>query len=409
MQFMGYISNYVKFYSANKSLGKRIGCFSYEPTMHLSDKENIIVFLTDRLDGYLVDDLIKDYPELNEYFEGFTYYKDNCSYYCTTYPSVAYLFSKIKPEEVNVKEHYVDVVWENENLPKILKKNGYDIYMHMDKGTTYNNIEQVEKICDNFISKKLGKEAKVKYNKIIKTMVDFSFLRSMPYIAKGAFVLYYDSDFANDFIVFDYEKYSDIQKQIVGEVTDLDFYNYLKKNELKKNNDKPVFSFIHLNGAHDKSKKIASLYGDKNLKNLEEATARGEFEILYEYIKQMKELGIYDNSTIIILADHNRTYGPVLDDKGNITDIAVSALLIKEKNADILPLKIDEKSQMSNSFFYDSVLEYAGIENKGSGYTYQFISQNDSENIIRDVVRMYGDVYEVTGNARDIRNWKRKE
>ena len=408
MQFMGYISNYIKFYNENKSLGNRIGCFSYEPSMHLSDKENIVVFLTDKLGGRVVDDLIKDYPELNEYFEGFTYYKDNCSYYCATYPSVVSLFSKTKLEDLNGKGSYINTVWRNQNLAGTLKQNEYDVYLHIDKGTTYNSFKEVNGVCDNAVSRELNKDTKIKYNSILKVMVEFSFSKTMPYIAKGFFVLYYNSDFANRFIEIDYGKYPDIQKQMVGPSTDLAFYNYLKENKLKADNDNKVFSFVHINGNHDPSKEEADLYEGKKADNLEYATARGECEILYEYIKQMKDLGIFDNSTIIILADHDDIYGPRLDFDGNIYEISSTALLVKEKNADIVPLKIDEESQMSNAYFYDSVLEYAGIKNENSGYTYRSVSNNYSgENITRIMKNMIGEVYEVNGNARDIKSYKK--
>ena len=122
----------------------------------------------------------------------------------------------------------------------------------------------------------------------------------------------------------------------------------------------------------------------------------------------MKDLGIFDNSTIIILADHDDIYGPRLDFDGNIYEISSTALLVKEKNADIVPLKIDEESQMSNAYFYDSVLEYAGIKNENSGYTYRSVSNNYSgENITRIMKNMIGEVYEVNGNARDIKSYKK--
>jgi len=75
------------------------------------------------------------------------------------------------------------------------------------------------------------------------------------------------------------------------------------------------------------------------------ATANYEFEFLNKIIKRMKELNIYDNTTIILVSDHGIGYG------GNWHDSAINPLLmIKERNAGG-EFKISDKL-MSNADIY---------------------------------------------------------
>ena len=83
----------------------------------------------------------------------------------------------------------------------------------------------------------------------------------------------------------------------------------------------------------------------------------------------MKFLGIYDNSTIIILGDHGRA--PVeleVDNKPGLTSAITTALLVKPKNAPAENLKIDRDNELSNDFFAASVLEYAVLTTATSDF-----------------------------------------
>ena len=63
---------------------------------------------------------------------------------------------------------------------------------------------------------------------------------------------------------------------------------------------------------HDKKLRKSGIINE-NAEYVEEATLtqalRGDFKIIKTYIEQLKELGIYDNTTIIVTADHGYFYG----------------------------------------------------------------------------------------------------
>lgn len=67
-----------------------------------------------------------------------------------------------------------------------------------------------------------------------------------------------------------------------------------------------AFRFYHLKGAHslftmnDEFRETAAIAGNQI------SQSRGALKIVYEYIQNMKKLGVYDNATIIITADHGQ-------------------------------------------------------------------------------------------------------
>jgi len=135
--------------------------------------------------------------------------------------------------------------------------------------------------------------------------------------------------------------------------TDLKFYSAIKKGlEISAFNDssKPWFKFYHLHGAHQ-----PALY-DENLNWVENGEpdshsilgkARGSLKIVEEFIRQLKKHNIYDQTMIIVMADHGHaSFSPIL--------------MIKEWNADAS----FETSHVPVSYFdlMPSLLKYVSGE-----------------------------------------------
>ena len=79
------------------------------------------------------------------------------------------------------------------------------------------------------------------------------------------------------------------------------FYNKVKDNNITKTDDK-TFKFIHLWGAH-----VPFVY-DKDMNVIENGTYAQNVEacmtMTKEYLDRLKENNVYDNSVIIVMADH---------------------------------------------------------------------------------------------------------
>ncbi len=386
---------------------------SYESAMKLSKDGNVVVFLTDKLDGIWMDDVIDKYPEVNDMFEGFIYYRNNISKYTGTFPSVPEMLTNYEFKYQPIGD-YLEQAWENENLLKTLKNNGYRVNLLADAPSTFKYIDYVKDYIDTYDELDSGyKFNYIGHGGIVPTMIEMSLIKLCPYFIKAVVSYEFSSWNSDMFFVFD-ESNPTRMKGKVSPESDLDFYNYLRNFGLNTQGGEKTFSFIHLNASHDDSEKIAALYSGFDVENSSAdviETTRGCVEILNEYFAQMKELGIYDSSTIIILGDHGRQVGT----GENVDDSITTTLLIKEVNSKNEPLKIDSEIPLSNEYFYSSILEYCGLDHSDSGVSYNdVIGGNIPDERIMTVQRYRTsraspslvNYFRIVGDARDFNNWE---
>lgn len=385
---------------------------SYEPILSLSKKNNVIVFLTDRLDANWMQRTVDEYPELNDYLEGFTFYRNSISRYPNTNPSVPQMLSGLDPEEHdgNIK----DIFWSENKVLKPLHDNGYNVNILIDS-FMYSSLEDVASYgyVDNLYTQDIDYSLNyIGENGVVPRQMQFSMIKMMPYILKQVFYSGVYANFANGFFISESEVPFNFR---VGVESDLKFLNYVKEHGLNADSDKPVFDFVHLNCAHDLSDKLTELYPPAAEKRTNVVSnIRSEFEVLNFWFEEMKRLGIYDSSTIIITGDHARqvSYDEAIAKK--LESSLLTGLLIKPAGAELRPLVTDTETEMYNPYFSASVLEYAGLDHSALG-----ISYNDSITRSLHTERVFcpldfGDhysrprlpgIYLVNGDAADINNW----
>ena len=390
---------------------------SYEPAMSLSKDENVVVFLTDRLDSFWMDGVIERYPDVNEKFEGFTFYQNNVSHNTNTFPSVPQMLTHHYYKGSDWAA-YTSEAWDQNTVPRVLTENGYNVNLLIDKLTTYSSTGQISDQCSNI---KNCDDNGVTFNYvgeggIIPTMSQIAFSKLSPYAFKSFFTTGLGSNLSADFITYDHDM-PDMMPSAVGVDSDLKYYDYIKNNHITADSDKKTFTFVHLNCSHGRDADTAALY-DPDEKVDIYSTTRGAFEILFEYFEQMKKAGVYDNTTIIVLGDHGRAPEEIeIDDLDHLTSPIVTALLVKPANAKNEPLKVDRDTELSNDFFPASVIEYAGIDHEEFGTSYQDVIEGDlhPDRFMQTFDwHGYGNVkykayYKITGDARDFDNWEELE
>ena len=394
------------------------GYLSYDNALSLSEKENIVVILSDRLDSYYMDEMLKRYPDIADKFDGFTFYQNNVSHSTNTFPSVAQMLTGELYDGGEWQE-YMRKAWDGDSVPELLKKAGYDVNIIPDSTTTTGALRDMDGIFDN-ISYYDEDSAKVSYlgeYGVIQALGKLSLSRMAPYIAKGGIAGGLGTNVGRFMIVPDSVPEDRVPFRIKP-YTDVRLYNYLNSHGLRADNENRTFSFIHLSGSHNLSSELAGLYEEVNGEADVYETTRGAFEIIFSYFDQLRELGIYDNTTIIVLGDHgrppNETDGVVnLKLKSEI----VTALLVKPAGAESAPIAYDRDSELSNDYFGASILEYAGLDHSSFGYSYNDIIENDlhpdrylqSVKFINYGSLKYTAKYRITGDARDFDNWEELE
>ncbi len=388
--------------------------FSLNGATDLSSDENIVVFLTDRLDADWMETLLDDYPELNDELADFTFYANNTSGYTNTFPAVAQMLTAHKYDGGEWVP-YLDESWKGQTVPRRLHENGYTVNMLIDSSTTFSKYSNLKGQCDNIRSA----ENFVDYNYfgphgILRTMAHFSLGKLSPYLVKGRLMNGYAADFSSKFYVIT----ADIPERLdasIGMDSDMKIYQYVKKNGINANSPSKTFTFIHLDFMHDNSKALSNLYDGFEGEVDKYTTARGGFELLNTYFEEMKKAGVYDNSTIVVLGDHG--HPPVeieVDKKKSLEESVRTSLFIKPAGAKGDKLTINKEAELSNDYFPASILDFAGIshDDLGPSYNELMASGNYPERYLKvycwhgignieDILK-----YEISGDASDFSNWK---
>ena len=389
-------------------------CFSYEPILKFSPDDNILVFVLDRLDANYMTETLERYPELNQQLDGFTFYQDNISEFQHTFPSVTNMLTQhYYRDELTIAEYWEEA-WSQHNVVDILRENGFSTNLYLDSLSTYGGFNQIENRTDNIRKGKIT----VDLRGTLIFIGRLSLGRLSPYFLKDSFINPLDSAFGNSFYALRNVDY--VQPSAIGNESDMRFYDYIKQNEFSADSKKRVFNFIHLSCSHadwnihvttggyhyNEKRGVISSGG-----NYMDST-RACFEILNTFFEKMKKTGVYDNSTIILLADHG----------GRVSELPPSfssaSLLIKTKMSSGT-LKTDTECELSNRYLGASILELAGLPHDRLGvshfdiidgavpparyfYSYSnwWVARNKSHK-----VELTG-IYEVSGNANDPANWK---
>jgi hypothetical protein len=387
---------------------------SYEPSIHFNADDNICVFILDRLDVSFVEEVLEKYPELNDQLDGFTFYKNNVSEYPGTFPSITTMLTQHYYKRGMTVSEYWKEAWSRHTILDILRDNGYAATLLIDKSSTYGDFEEIQDRTNNI------REGDIKLNAnfvgIVNNISRLSFGRVLPYTLKNFFLKRLSSTFANS-LFFLNTNASDIQQLAPGASTDLNYYYYINQNEFTANSEKKVFHLAHMNCSHinyDRTLTKEGYHLDTKTGMIEKSgdyidTTRACFEILNIYFSKMKKLGVYDNSTVILLGDHGRDF----DLKSAVT----TGLLIKPKNAKGA-LQIDTESELSNKYLGASILHIAGLPHLELGLSYYDIIQGAPPPIRRLYnfsVRSFWDnnksssCFEISGDANDFSNWKYTE
>ena len=333
---------------------KNLG-LSNKNIFNMSKKDNIVVMMSDTFEGTYMNQILDDYPEYKEKLKDFIYF-DNCtgvSFF--TFSSMPTLLTGVKCEVGNNLQENLDKCFNDTDFYKTLKENGYDCELYLEKKLTPKD-EKIDNLSK--INEKTNLNSKIRLS---KKMYKYVLYRYLPHFLKPSFNL--TSDEFNEIKSKDNNlKYF----EKIYHMDDVEFNKQLLENGLTVNNRKKVFKFIELNGLHlpytttrelvdDKSKEYAEK--DDEEKRYEEALAA--LNLLVNYIEELKKADSYDNTTIVLLADHgyhNRFYTNLLVKKaGDNHDFEINSApvtTIEDLIPTILNLATNSKDYGKDFFDY---------------------------------------------------------
>lgn len=377
--------------------------------LEVSEKENVVYFLFDRFDTDYFDEVVNDSPDYFDSLEGFTYYNGAVSKYSRTFPGVSYMITGVEFDGKYSPKEYLTKAYEQSDFLKDLKKNGYSINIYSSRYYTYNDAKSLCGIADN-AQKVDGYD--VDYKKTLKYFYRMAFLRNSSYLISS---LMFQN--ANNGVEARLSKIICENGTFIPD--DENLYNKITANGLKYSDNDKNYTFIYMKGCHSPFTLDENCQTSENSNSVKQT--KGAFKVIFEYINEMKRLGIYDNSTIIISGDHGIPYSDDISieefPEQDFTDKGITtSILIKPKNADNAKLKTST-AQASVENIIPFIVKDTGIKtNNDYGISITDIDENENRERIyyQSMYNSYDyklvlNKFVIDGDAHSLDNWNSTE
>lgn len=263
---------------------------SAENLYSIGEGENIIILLLDAFDEEYIEEIFDENPdEYKTIFQDFTHYTNMAAGGSPTNSAMPIIITgEHYPGKISYKE-YVSNSFNSDHLYTTLKEKGYTVNFYTEDAFVPSNAgEYVANLVHSgyMINSFYGLTAA--YAKL--TMYKYA-----PHLLKRYF-WFYSSE-------FDLYRQADEGDYAVYREDDLAFYQRLCEGKLKLTEGK-YFSLIHLTGSHPPFNMNEHVQYEEDVSVIEKS--KGSLRIVEEYLNQMKELGVYDESTIIVMSDHGQ-------------------------------------------------------------------------------------------------------
>lgn len=318
---------------------------SQTKALEFSSKKNVVIVVLDSFQSTFFSNVLTEYPEYQMVFKDFTFFSNASSGYPTTKAAIPFILSgKYYNNSIPISSFLNNTA--NESLPSVMKENGFTSQYYTFLPYAYLNAwSEIATIAD--YSPK---------NKIIFAQYQIAFSRYFPSLFRKAFLENY------------YSGASYFHEDMV------DFYNnveYLSKSEIS-----PTFKFIHLSGVHAPSQLDETLRYDRNSQKSTTEQALASLKVLNKLFDQMKSKRVYDNTFVIVTADHGAEVNLLGDLEQNdnfkersvksVVESAMPLLMLKDFNVSQEKL-VESESPVSTGDIAKTIVSHLGIKSDFSG------------------------------------------
>lgn len=268
---------------------------SGEKQLSVAPDDNIIVIILDSAGNTHLERMLESYPDALDGLHDFTFYNNADCHFYYTFPSVTHFLTGEEFDFEMESRDWLSKAWASEravNFWDELHKADYACNLYSsDMSYVYGYNENLVGKFDNIIPMDTALNTKT----VVKLLAKMSVYKYMPYVIKP-FVEVITAEFSG---VIEYARGAEVVADN-GE-----FYRQLTDIGLSiDNNMKNAFIIQHIQGLHrpfalDENAKTVGKYTVTA-----EETMKGLTVIVDEYLNQLRDLGVYDNAAIMILADH---------------------------------------------------------------------------------------------------------
>ena len=369
----------------------RAGLTDYR-SLELSNGNNIIVFVLDNFDNRWFQELRTEDASFTAPLNDFCCYDNATSQFAHTSTAIPYLLTGVAWSE-EMGEEYPRIAYENSSFLHDMKEYGFDIGIYTHEGY----LEEKEFANISNYSEEMRRKNNARNT--ISTMWKCSMYKTLPFALKNAYMYYTD------------EINGMTQMQGQWDIdNDFPFYEGLVSEKLSVSSAfDNAFRFYHMRGAHAPYYMSADLKYDKSGREVgREDQERGCLRIVYEYLEQLKALGLYDSATIIITADHGNGVSYSSGESRPET-VSMPILLVKEAFQKNDEMQINHAPVIQGEIL-PTIIRAAGGNGMEYGVCLDEVSVNEErERSYVSIYKNYIIQYTINGDANEVSSWRTKK
>ena len=270
------------------------GYISTENEFSISSGQNTIVLLLDAFDAELIMELQQRYQdEVEDTFKDFTFYHNTLGASGNTLNSVpVYLSGMVNSESLDYNE-YMKKAYTESPLIKELSENDYNAGFYV---STYLVDPVIRKAADNYKIEQIKVKNQLGIGIKFLQLVGFKY---SPHILKRFFWLYTE----------EFNNLKNVEENDIYNTNNFVFYDKLCNEGFDILSDEKCFRYYHIDGTHvpyNMNEECDYVENEEDVSLLDQA--RGCMKIVREFVSDLKSAGVYDNTAIIIMADHGWVY-----------------------------------------------------------------------------------------------------
>lgn len=264
---------------------------THEGLYTLSPHDNVVVFVLDTYDQRYLDQVLADDPQALDEFTGFTCFTNSTGSMVPTRYAMPFLTTGRMPDGTVPFRDFTRTWFEQSTLLPDIQGAGYTIGLYTDSlGTDIVNAAPYAMNVHEAEPRPLD------IAKMLMALDRVALYRDMPWVLKPLFW------FTTDDLNKAFTASGELEKRPYM-VDDGRFGQGLRNERVSLNDEAKSFRLIHMLGPH-KPYSLDEQGNPSPTPTSREQQARGSLALVADYLRQMKELGLYDSATIMVTADH---------------------------------------------------------------------------------------------------------
>lgn len=379
----------------------------------VSEKDNIIVFVLDMYDTTDLQAALQADPDLLSQMTGFTWFQNTLTSITPTRDAVP---SILTGQSFTTDMSYGNLGWYrwgNGPYLRQLAQAGYSVGAYTD--TMPTKLPYIMDYMMNAVAPGDKTTTTISLNQqgAFTIMVKCALFRDLPWVFKPFFWFYTDD--INQAMVVTQAGTTTTEEVSIApySIDDASLNQRLLTNGISATDtgEKGAFRFIHLMGAH------YPYTLDENGQEASGTTTRtqqaiGSMGIVSEYLRQLKELGLYDSATIIITADHG--YFESSEPFELLSEPATPVMLVKPAQSAeeaVRPLTTSGQPVSTLDIMPTALQNVEGIDVQTEGVNMLTLDDMTRKRVFNSLSKQDNGVeqglvqYQVVGDALDISNW----